>query len=71
MQESSLETIAEEWSPRLQLPDSLIRDYLTENIHYHLDEQTLSGFKLFLRLSQEIGLIETVPELRFLQRLTT
>ena len=66
LQKSSLETIAEEWSSRLQLPERLIQDYLTENIHYRLDEQTLSGFNLFLRLSQEVGLIEAVPELRFL-----
>ena len=66
LQESSVEIIAKEWSRRLELPDSLIREYLTKNIHYYLDEKTLSGFRLFLELSQEIGLINAIPELRFL-----
>lgn len=66
LQKSSLDAIAREWSPRLGLAEALICDYLTENIHYSLDHQTMSGFKLFLQLSQEIGLIEAIPELRFL-----
>jgi len=58
--------IAKEWAPRLNLSEAEIRDYLTKNIHYYLDRSSHAGLKLFLRYSQEIGLIPTVPELRFL-----
>jgi len=65
LQPASIERIAQDWSPRLNLSRDIIREYLTQNIHYDLDAQALAGLKLFFQLSQEIGLIESVPELRF------
>ena len=66
LEPASTNVIAEEWSPRLGLGASLIRQYLTENIHYYLDAEACAGLELFMNLSQEIGLIAAVPELRFL-----
>ncbi len=63
---ASIQAIAEEWFPRLGLSGSAIREYLTENIHYYLDTEACAGLKLFLELSQEIGLIARIPELSFL-----
>ncbi len=62
----NLRTIAQEWSPKLGLSESDIHSYLTENIHYFLDRENHAGLQLFLRYSQEIGLIPAAPELRFL-----
>lgn len=58
--------LAREWSVRLGVTEREITTYLSSNIHYHLDLENHSGLQLFLQYSQEIGLIQRVPELRFL-----
>jgi chorismate dehydratase len=63
---ANLRIIAQEWSPNIGLSESDIYSYLTENVHYYLDRQNHAGLQLFLRYSQEIGLIPAEPELRFL-----
>jgi predicted solute-binding protein len=68
LQPAAIERIAQAWSPRLNLDRNIIREYLTLNIHYYLDAPALAGLKLFFQLSQEIGLIDGVPELRFAPR---
>jgi chorismate dehydratase len=62
----NLDVIAKEWAPKLGLTEDDVRSYLTENIHYYLDRENHAGLKLFLQYAQEIGLIPTIPELRFL-----
>jgi chorismate dehydratase len=62
----NLRIIAQEWSRKLRLSEADIHTYLTENVHYYLDRQNHAGLQLFLRYSQEIGLIPAAPELRFL-----
>lgn len=62
----NLETIAQEWAPRLNLPLSAIRSYLANNIHYYLDPPCLEGLALFYRLGAEIGAVPQAPELHFL-----
>jgi len=66
LEPENIATIAQEWSPKLELKPDDIRRYLKENIHYHLDRENHSGLKLFLHYSQEIGLLPETPELRFL-----
>jgi chorismate dehydratase len=66
LESSSIDVIAEEWAPRLGLNETDIREYLTRNIHYYLDGETLAGFRLFLQHARDIGLIDGVPDLRFL-----
>jgi chorismate dehydratase len=66
LEPENLRIIAQEWSPKVKLSESDIYTYLTENIHYYLDRQNHAGLQLFLRYSQEIGLIPAAPELRFL-----
>ena len=61
-----IDSIAKEWSPKLALSETTIREYLTNNIHYYLDRESHAGLRLFLEYSQEIGLIPSVPDLRFL-----
>jgi chorismate dehydratase len=66
LEEANLRIIAQEWSRKLRLSEADIHTYLTENVHYYLDRQNHAGLQLFLRYSQEIGLIPAEPELRFL-----
>src|ERR1700674_29490 len=61
----NLETIAQEWAPRLGLTVEIVRVYLTHNIHYYLDPPSLEGLKLYYRLAAEIGVLPRAPELQF------
>jgi len=64
----NLESIVQEWAPRLSLPAEMIRAYLTHNIHYYLDPPCLEGLELFYRYSHEIGALPSPPPLRYLMQ---
>jgi chorismate dehydratase len=61
----NLETIAQEWAPRLGLTVEAIRVYLTHHIHYYLDPPCLEGLELYYRLGAEVGALPQAPGLRF------
>jgi chorismate dehydratase len=61
----NLETIAQQWAPRLGLTVEAARVYLTRNIHYYLDPPCLEGLDLYYRLGAEIGALPPAPELHF------
>lgn len=65
---SNLDEIVQAWSPRLNLPATLIREYLTENIDYSLDRENLEGLQLFYRYAAEYKVLPQAPELRFLEQ---
>jgi chorismate dehydratase len=65
LQSGSLDQIANTWSPRLGISKHEIREYLTSNIHFYLDEECLEGLQLFYRYAQEYNLIPSIPELHF------
>jgi chorismate dehydratase len=66
LEPASIAAIAREWAPRLGLTEDEVTTYLTQNIHYSLDRENHSGLQLFFRCCHEIGLIQQLPELRFL-----
>jgi chorismate dehydratase len=57
--------IAREYSERLGLAKSDLVKYLTENISYDLDEESLQGLRLYYELARDCGLIEEARELVF------
>jgi len=59
--------IANEWSPRLELPAPLVSSYLTENIDYGLDAENLDGLRLFYKYAAELKVLPEAPELDFLE----
>jgi chorismate dehydratase len=65
LESSSLNQIAREWAPRLNISESNVRNYLTQNIHYQLDAGCLAGLQLFYRYAAEIGALPAPPELQF------
>jgi chorismate dehydratase len=67
LQPGNLDTIAHEWAPRVQLSEDDVRSYLTENIHYSLDEACLEGLQLFYRYASEVGALPNAPNLRFVE----
>lgn len=61
-----IDDLAREWSTRIPLSTGALRDYLSENIHYFLDEACLEGLNLFYRYAAECGALDAPPTLRFL-----
>lgn len=61
-----LDDLAREWAPRVPLAVGAMRSYLTDNIHYRLDEACLEGLNLFYHYAVECGALAEVPKLRFL-----
>ena len=66
LQSENLENIVREWAPKLYQNDRSVMSYLTENIHYSLDEACLDGLRLYYRYATEFGALSKIPELRFL-----
>ena len=54
---ANIETLVEEWSPRLPIPSDTIRTYLTSNIYYYLDAECQSGLRRFYELAAETGIL--------------
>ncbi len=54
---ANIESLVEEWSARLPLNPQTIRTYLTENIHYALDEPCMAGLRLFYKLAAQHGIL--------------
>jgi chorismate dehydratase len=67
LQSSSLNQIAGEWAPRLNISEADVRSYLTENIHYQLDAGCLEGLQMFYRYAAEIGALPHAPEMQFVE----
>ena len=65
LEPSSLNQIAGEWAPRLDIGEADVKSYLTENIHYKLDAGCLEGLQLFYQYAAEIGALPAAPELQF------
>jgi chorismate dehydratase len=65
LEPSSLNQIAQEWAPRLDMTEADVRSYLSENIHYQLDPGCLEGLQLFYEYATEVGALPAAPELQF------
>ena len=57
--------IAQVEAPKLNLPESLCREYLTQNIGYDLNEAELAGLRLFYNYAVRLGLVESKIEIAF------
>jgi chorismate dehydratase len=54
-------------APKLNLPASLCREYLTQNIGYDLDEPELAGLRLFYNYAVKLGLAKSKIEIKFVK----
>jgi chorismate dehydratase len=54
---ANIDALVAEWSRKFPMPESTIRKYLTENIHYVLDDECLEGMKGFFRMTAEAGVL--------------
>ena len=61
-----IDDLVEEWASRIALSKSIIRAYLTENIHYVLDQACKDGLRTFFRYAHEYSVLPEEPELNFM-----
>jgi chorismate dehydratase len=59
------EELAAIYSEQLKLPKSDLINYLTKNISYDLDDETLDGLRLYYDLAYQCGLIDEARPLVF------
>ena len=52
-----IDDLAAEWARKIPLTEQTIRSYLTENIHYVLDEECVDGMRGFFRMAAEAGVL--------------
>jgi chorismate dehydratase len=63
---SHIDSLVEEWTPRIAIPPATIRNYLTQNIHYTLSPACIDAIALFRRYAAEVAILPPLPTLRFL-----
>jgi chorismate dehydratase len=54
---ANIDAIAAHWAKQLPVPESTIRTYLGENIHYVLDEEIIEGMRGFFQIAAEFGVL--------------
>ena len=52
-----VDELAAEWARKIPLTEQTIRAYLTENIHYMLDEECIEGMRGFFREAAKAGVL--------------
>jgi len=61
-----IDQLVAEWRPRIAIPPATIRTYLTQNIHYTLDDECLRSIELFRSLATQIGALPPLPTFNML-----
>jgi chorismate dehydratase len=61
-----IDALVDEWSPRIAIPSSVIRDYLTHNISYMLTPDCIAAISLFRQYAAEANILPPLPTLNFL-----
>jgi chorismate dehydratase len=61
-----IDSLVEEWTPRIAIPPATIRHYLTRNIHYTLSPACVAAIQLFRSYAAEASLLPPLPTLHFL-----
>jgi len=53
----NIDALVAQWSRQMPLSEETIRDYLTTNIHYVLDQECIEGMRGFFRMAAETGVL--------------
>jgi chorismate dehydratase len=58
--------IAKRFSAELSLKEEFLREYLTQNVHYYMDEACVEGLRQFYEMAAQVGAIKTARSVEFL-----
>lgn len=61
-----IDDLADEWVIHIDVPRATIHTYLSQNIHYILDEECLEGMRRFYALAASCKVLPLLADLRFL-----
>jgi chorismate dehydratase len=53
----NIDVLAAEWCRRLPISENTIRNYLSENIHYVLDDECIAGMEGFFSMAAEVAVL--------------
>ena len=62
----NIPAIAKRYSEELSLKEEFLREYLTDNVHYYMDETCVEGLQLFFQMAKRVGAIKSARSLEFL-----
>jgi chorismate dehydratase len=62
----NIEKLVEQWTPRIAIPPSTIRHYLSYNIHYVLNTDCVRAIEVFRQYAAEVEVLPPLSQLRFL-----
>jgi chorismate dehydratase len=62
----NIERLVEQWTPRIAIPPTTIRHYLSSNIHYVLNTDCIRAIERFRQYAAEVDVLPPLPDLRFL-----
>ena len=58
--------IAKRYSLELSLKEEFLREYLTDNVDYHMDESCVEGLRIFYQMAARVGAIKSARDVEFL-----
>jgi chorismate dehydratase len=58
--------IAKRYSEPLSLKEEFLRQYLTENVDYHMDEACVEGLRQFYEMAERVGAVKSARSVEFL-----
>ena len=61
-----IDALADEWAPRIAVPRAIIHAYLSQNIHYILDDDCLEGLRRFYELAAASDALPPLPAMHLL-----
>jgi chorismate dehydratase len=62
----NIPAIAKRYSQELSLKEEFLREYLTENVHYYMDQACAEGLRQFYDMALRVGAIKAAKSLEFL-----
>ena len=62
----NIPSIAQRYSRELSLKEEFLREYLTENVHYYMDDACVEGLRQFYEMAARVGAIKSARSLEFL-----
>jgi chorismate dehydratase len=63
---NNIPEIAKRYAVELSLKEEFLREYLTQNVHYYMDQSCVEALRLFYEMAAQVGAIKTARSVEFL-----